>query len=51
MGDNEAYQTLIRTMEMKPSSYKEIANDWEENEKEWYHALIAIEDLPTVLAI
>ena len=38
-------------MEMKPSSYKEIANDWEENEKEWYHALITIEDLPTVLAI
>ena len=51
MADNEAYKILIRTMEMKPLTYEEIANDWEDNSNEWYHALIAIEDLPTVLAI
>ena len=36
---------------MKPLSYKDVAEDWEKNPKEWYHALIAIADLPIVLAI
>ena len=51
MADNEAYKTLLRTMQLKPLTYKEIANDWETRLDEWYHALIAIEDLPIVLAI
>ena len=36
---------------MTPRTYKDDAEDWELNNKEWYHALIAIEDLSTVLAI
>lgn len=36
---------------MNPLSYKDIAEDWERNSLEWYHALVAIKDLPIVLAI
>ena len=46
-----AYKKLIREMEMKPRSYEEVARDWEANRGEWYHAMIAIEDLGIVLAI
>ena len=49
-GDS-SYKMLLREMEMKPLSYEEIANDWEKNGREWYHAMIAIEDLTIVLAI
>ena len=51
MGDREenSYKALIKGIE--PLSYKDVAVDWEKNPKEWYHALIAIEDLPIVLAI
>ena len=49
--NDEAYKKLIRNYELTPLSYKDIAEDWERNSSEWYHALIAIEDLPTVLAI
>ena len=49
--NDEAYKKLIRNYELTPLSYKDVAEDWERNSSEWYHALIAIEDLPTVLAI
>ena len=48
---DEAYNKLIRDSELTPRTYKDVAEDWELNNKEWYHALIAIEDLSTVLAI
>ena len=48
---DEAYEKLIRDHFLTPLSYKDVAEDWERNSKEWYHALIAIEDLPIVLAI
>ena len=48
---DEAYKKLIRDHSLTPLSYKDVAEDWERNNKEWYHALIAIEDLPIVLAI
>ena len=51
MFDDEAYKTLIRSMQMRPLTYKNVADDWETRPDEWYHALIAIEDLPIVLAI
>ena len=50
IGDS-AYVNLIRTMGLKPLGYEDVAKDWEENGSEWYHAMIAIEDLPIVLAI
>ena len=46
-----AYLNLIRTMQLKPLTYQAVANDWEENGTEWYHVMVAIEDLPIVLAI
>ena len=48
---DEAYKKLIRDAELTPSTYKDVVEDWERNNKEWYHPLIAIEDLSTVLAI
>ena len=48
---DEAYKKLIRDHGLTTLSYKDVAEDWERNNKEWYHALIAIEDLPIVLAI
>lgn len=50
VGD-EAYKKLLRDFELTPLGYKDVADDWERKCTEWYHALIAIEDLPTVLAI
>ena len=49
--NDEAYKELIRYHALKPLTYKDIAEDWQRNCKEWYHALIAIEDLAIVLAI
>ena len=49
--NDEAYKQLLRDMELEPRSYEDVAKDWMANDREWYHALIAIEDLPTVLAI
>ena len=51
IGDDEAYKMLIRGVGLKPMSYEAVARDWESNQKEWYHALISIDDLPTVLEI
>ena len=48
---DEAYKMLIRDMKLVPLSYEDVAKDWEENQNQWFHVLIAIEDLPTVLAI
>ena len=47
--EEASYKVLVK--EMKPLAYNDIAEDWEKNSKEWYHALISIEDLPIVLAI
>ena len=49
--DDAAYKTLMSEMDMKPLTYDAVAKDWDSNPNEWYHALIAIEDLPIVLAI
>ena len=49
--NDEAYKKLLRDYELTPLSYKDVAEDWERNSSEWYHALIAFEDVPTVLAI
>ena len=38
-------------MDMKPLTYEAVAKDWDSNPNEWYHTLVAIEDLPIVLAI
>ena len=51
MADDEAYKTLLRSMQLAPLTYKDVADDWDTRADEWYHALIAIEDLPIVLAI
>ena len=47
VGDS-AYFNLIRTMGLKPLGYQNVAKDLEENGNEWYHAMIAIEDLAIV---
>lgn len=49
--EDEAYKKLISDLDLKPRTYKEVADDWAGNDREWYHALIAIEDLPIVLGI
>ena len=51
MAYDPEYKKLITDLGLKPLTYKEIADDWEANTKEWYHAMISIEDLPIVLAI
>ena len=48
---DEAYKNLLRDAKLETCSYEDVARDWEENSREWFHALIAIEDLPIVLAI
>ena len=48
---DEAYKQLVRDQALTPLTYKDVVEDWQRNCKEWYHALIAIEDLPIVLAI
>ena len=47
--EENSYKELVKYM--NPLSYKDVAEDWEKNPKEWYHALITIADLPIVLAI
>ena len=47
--EENSYKKLVNGM--KPLSNRDVADDWESNSSEWYHALIAIEDLPIVLAI
>ena len=47
--EQESYKMLVK--DIQPLNYKDVADDWERNPKEWYHALIAIDDLPIVLAI
>ena len=49
--DDAAYKSLVSGTDMKPRTYEAVAKDWDNNPNEWYHALIAIEDLPIVLAI
>ena len=47
--NQESYKLLVK--DMKPLAYKDVAEDWEKNSKEWYHALISDVDLPIILAI
>ena len=47
--EQESYKLLVK--DIQPLSYKDVAEDWEKNPKEWYHALITITDLPILLAI
>ena len=47
--EQESYKLLVK--DIQPLSYQDVAEDWEKNSKEWYHALISIADLPIVLAI
>ena len=49
--DDAGYKKLLREMQLEPLTYKDIAGDWDVKPDEWYHAIIAIEDLPIVLAI
>ena len=49
--DDAAYKTLMSEMDMKALIYEAVAKDWDSNPNEWYLALIAIKDLPIVLAI
>ena len=49
--DDAAYKSLMSEMGMKPLTYEAVAKDRGSNPNEWYHALVAIEDLPIVLAI
>ena len=42
------YETMVENIQ--PLSFREIVDDWEKNSEEWYHATLAIEDLPLVLA-
>ena len=51
MADNQTYKKLVADLGMKPLTYKDVAGDWESNPREWYHAMISIENLPIVLAI
>ena len=49
--DGVAYKSLVSEMDMKPLIYEAVAKDRDSNPNECYHALVAIEDLPIVLAI
>lgn len=49
--DAEEYRKLLESMELKTLNYKELAEDWESRKEEWYHALISMDDLSTVLTI
>lgn len=51
MDYDAGYNTLLGEMQIEPLTYKDVAGDWQVKEDEWYHAIIAIEDLPIVLAI
>ena len=51
MSDDAGYKKLIADMELRPLTYEDVAKDWEANSMEWYHAIIAFEDLSIVLAI
>ena len=45
------YKQLLSSLKLEPKTYKCVADDWEAKQEEWYHALISIDDLPTILAI
>ena len=50
MLDSE-YKELLSSLKLEPKTYKCAANDWKAKQDEWYHALISIDDLSTILAI
>ena len=49
--DDATYKTLTRVMNMKSLTREAAAKDWENNQDEWYHALITIEVFLILLAI
>ncbi len=51
MSDDGAYKNLLEGMKLQTLEYSDVANDWQSSSVEWYHVMIAIEDLPIVLAI
>ena len=46
-----ADKALMREMNMKSLTHEAVAKDGGNNQNEWYHALITIEDLPILLAL
>ena len=38
MGDDAGFKKLLSEMQIKPLTYKEVAEDWESRADEWYHA-------------
>ena len=51
MAEDAGYKTLMASMKLRPLTYKEVAVDWKVRPDEWFHAMIAVEDLPIVLSI
>ena len=49
--NDAAYKTLMSEMDMQTLAQEDVAKDWDSDPNEWYHVLIAIENLPIVLAI
>ena len=49
--DGATYKAIMNELDMKPLTYEAVAKDTDSNPNEWYHAQIAIEDLPIVLSI
>ena len=48
---DEEYRKLLSSVDLKPLDYKQVADDWESRQEEWYHAMISEEDLSIVLGI
>ena len=49
--DDAAYKTLRNEMDLKVLTYEAVAKDRDSNPNECYYAIIAIEDIPILLAI
>ena len=45
------YKQLLSSLKLEPKTYKCVADDWEAKQEEWYHALIFIDNLSTILTI
>ena len=48
---DEEYRELLASVDLKPLDYKQVADDWESRQEEWYHAMISEEDLSIILGI
>ena len=45
------YKQLLSSLKLESKTYKCVADDWEAKQEEWYHYLISIDDLPTIIAL